>query len=229
MSVHDQIESVRAMAEAVKQISSVEVPSLDIPLEDDGVLGDSLHSKVTIKDSNLDEIDLDGVDDWWNSWCKVRDIMNDFSEANVEDSSSATLGPREMFDTMTLDDDWISLRVDIFSGGERHIIAEYWTPEFSDMLYDGHNNPSPPDEVELVTPESIDEIELGRSVAEAEQKIIMDATGSAAETIDYWHTEVNPDGRGFQTMLQSRWADVRGVGRQTVNDRVRSASGKIGE
>lgn len=228
MSVHNQIESVRAMAEAIKQICSVKFPWLEIPLEKRGSnpAAHDKHSEVTIKNSTLDVVDVDGIDAWWSAWCEVRNILNNVSEANVEGGRDATLGPIDLYARMRLDDEWIRLTVDIYSTGEKHIIAEYTTSESGGMLYDGHTIASVPDESDL-EPDLLDEIELGRAVAEAEQRILIEVTESAAETIDYWHTEVSPDSIGFSTTSQSKWADVRGVGRQTVNDRVRSTSDKI--
>jgi hypothetical protein len=217
MSVQDKIESVNAMAKAMRQIKCIEIPVIEVPSEElgGGAMRDKKYSEVTFKDSTIDTIGIDGADDWWNTWCEIRGIINDSFDENVGESGrSATLGPVDLYASMRVSTDHISLGVDVYSGHDVHFVAEYASGEdftsSGGMLYEGWGD-------------GLDEIELGRAVAGAEQEIIAHATESAAETIDYWQTELSPN------MSQSRWADTRNVGRQTVNDRVQSARDVLDE
>lgn len=219
MSVQDKIESVNAMAEAMRQIKCIEIPVIEVPSEElsggNFAMRNKKYSEVILKDSTIDTVGIDGADDWWNTWCEIRGIINDSFDENVGESGrSATLGPVDLYATMRISTDHISLSVHVYSGYQVNFVAEYASGEdfvgTGGMLYEGEAG-------------RLDEIELGRAVAGAEQEIIAHATESATETIDYWQTELSPN------MSQSRWADTRNVGRQTVNDRVQSARDVLNE
>jgi hypothetical protein len=111
---------------------------------------------------------------------------------------------------MHVRNDLMTFRIDVYAGGDVEYITEYTVNDESNlkgMLYEGFLNAG-----------GLDHIQLGREVARAELALIVNNTESAAETLDYWQTEMEYTGWN-----QKSWADVRGVGRQTVNDRVRSA------
>lgn len=97
-----------------------------------------------------------------------------------------------------------------YADGDMNLLAGY-PPAGSDswdVMFEGRLSESTPDP-----------IELGRMVASAELGHIASETKSCAETLDYWQTESAP-----MPFSQVLWGDVRGVGRQTVNDRVRNAA-----
>jgi len=104
----------------------------------------------------------------------------------------------------------------VYTGGDVAFISEYAIDQEANswgMLYEGF-----PDT------DDFHQITLGREVARAELAIIINTTTSAAETLDYWQTEFDHFGWN-----QKRWADIRGVSRQTVNDRVRGATKSLEE
>ncbi|WP_285254132.1 hypothetical protein [Halobacterium salinarum] len=217
------------MAETMTKIDAVEIPFIEIPEAErpeelspeniiDGekeniqeIMDEYLEDKkVEINDENLEDVDIDGVSEWWDAWCEIREIIDDAFEANVEGGNSATLTEDEQYDHMSVRNEFINFSIDVYAGGDLSYITEYAIDIESNawgMLYEGF-----PDV------DGLDQIQLGREVARAELAIIINTTKSAAETIDYWQTKLDPIGWN-----QKNWADIRGVSRQTVNDRVRSA------
>lgn len=235
MSPYEKIEAVRTMAETMAKIDAVDVPFIKIPETDrpeelspdniiDGEQGDIQeimdeyleNKKIEINDENLDNIDIDGVGEWWNAWCEIREIVDEAFEADVEGGNSATLTKDEQRDTMTVRNEFINFSIDVYAGGDLSYITEYAIDLDSNlwgMLYEG-----------FVDLDGLDQIQLGREVARAELAIIINTTKSAAETVDYWQTKLDPT-----RWNQKNWADIRGVSRQTVNDRVRSATDSLGD
>jgi hypothetical protein len=92
------------------------------------------------------------------------------------------------------------------------ILAEYYRGDGDNwyVLFEGR-----------LSNKNIDTIELGRRVAETELTRLTCKTGSTAETLDCWQTKIYPD-----EFSQQNWASIRDVNRQTVNDRLSSASDK---
>lgn len=203
MSAKKKIEDVHTMAEAMRQLKSVDVPPIDT--SDEG--------EITFSEATIDDIDIDRANDWWGSWCEIRDIVNENFDTGVGKSGeSATLTLGRNWGTMRIETDHIKFEVNLYGSSSIYVIAQYALSEnFSDTGREIYSRPT----------DEIDEVELGRSVAAAEQEILAYATESAAETLDYWHTELDP--HMYVSTSQTSWAEIRGVGRQTVSDRVRSA------
>jgi hypothetical protein len=212
----EEIETVRTMAETMIKINhvlhdpvnSVDFPEVDIP-QGDGPEG---RRKVELTDENFDQTDIDGAEGWWNAWCQVRDIVNQAFEDDVKGGQSVTLTSTEPNGNMRIENDFMHLDIRLYNGLGVLFTAEYYI-EGSDtwvMLYEDDA--------------SWEEFEtrLIRNVVRTELAIIANATQSAAETIDYWMTN-----SGDESWSQSSWAEAREVGRQTVNDRVRSAVDKV--
>jgi len=235
MSPHDRIEAVHTMAETMARIDTVDVPYIELPEverpeqlsvtnigdheegEIQEIMDEYMDAKTfEISDGNLDEVDIDGISEWWEAWCEIRAILAESFEADVEGGNSATLTENEPRDSMLVQNEFINFSVDVYAGGDVSYIAEYAIDEASEtwgMLYEGFRDL-----------ESYNQITVGREVARAELAIIVNTTKSAADTLDYWQTELEPIGWN-----QKGWADIRGVSRQTVNDRVRSAVDSLGE
>lgn len=229
MSVHDKIETVRTMAETMAKIDNVDVPVIELPEVDfpDELTAESIingeeeaskrimeeyieDKKAEINGETVEEIDIDGVNKWWDAWCEIQQIINESFEGDVEGGNSATLDEDEQYDNMSVRNEFMNFSIDVYAGGDVYYIAEYAVDIESDiwgMLYEGFSDV-----------DGLNQIQLGREVARAELAIIINTTKSAAETVDYWQTEIDITGWN-----QKRWADTRGVGRQTVNDRVRGA------
>lgn len=227
MSSHDNIKTVHTIAETIAKINDVKIPSIEIPEidaeeipslelldEEQDVVEKRLNEyienkKVEVKNESLEDIDIDGINQWWKGWCEVRKIIDEEFEYDVEGGNCATLTEDEPNDSMEIRNEFINFGITVYTSGEVYYAAEYVIDIESNtwgMLYEGSGYGG------------INKIELGRKVARAELAIIANTTASAAETIDYWQTELDAD-----TWSQKRWADVRGVNRQSVNDRVRGA------
>jgi hypothetical protein len=230
MTPEDKIEAVRTMAKTMVKIDSVEMPEIDPPeqhspeniLNEDKenvqeIMGEYMEDrKVEINDENVEDIDIDGVSEWWEAWCEIREIIDDAFETDVEGGNCATLTELEPGDHMSATNELINFSIDMYASGDLSYITEYPIDAESNswgMLYEGF-----PDV------DGLDQIQLGREVARSEMIIIINSTRSAAETVDYWQTKLNPT-----PLIQKNWADIRGVSRQTVNDRVRSAVDSLGE
>lgn len=229
MSVHNKIDTVRTMAETMVQIANVDVPRIQLPEVDfpedftaENIINEEVENPkqimeeyiedktVEITEGTVGEINIDGADEWWDAWCEIREIIDEAFEDDVEGGDSATLDEDEQFDTMDVRNDFMTFRIDVYASGEVEYITEYTVDEEANvwgMLYEG-----------FLDADGLDHIQLGREVARAELALIINTTKSAAETLDYWQSEM-----GYTGWNQKRWADARGVGRQTVNDRVRSA------
>jgi hypothetical protein len=235
MDPHDSIEAVRTVAQAMAEIDTVDVPVIEMPdidfpeeLSSENIadqdeetrqeLMDAYQDEKTVEitEETLEDLDIEGVSEWWEAWCEVRDILNEAFDGDVDGGDCATLTDDEPHDNMSVTNESINFNIDMYAYGDVHFIAEYAIDTESttwEMLYEGF-----PDA------DGLDQINLGREVARAELAIIISNTKSAADTIDYWQTKLDPTGWN-----QKSWGDIRGVSRQTVNDRVRSAVDSLGD
>lgn len=231
-SAQEEIETVRTMAEAMIKINNtlhdpssgvdfpeIEMSQADIPAdhpfkqsEDVETSAENIEQKIELTDENFDQTDIDGAEGWWNAWCEVRKILDEAFECDVEGGDHVTMTEGEPNGDMRIQNDVLNLRVRLYNGVGVSYVAEYCIGESDTwvMLFEGD------------TPRQQFETELTRDVVRTELAIIANATQSAAETIDYWMTE-----QGGYSWSQSEWAEIRGVGRQTVNDRVRSAADTV--
>jgi|GEM_PF-6657547 len=213
-SPQEQIETVRTMGEAMikinnilhSSVSDVDFPEVDLTQAD--APEDWREKAIELTDDNFDQTGVDGAEDWWNAWCEVRAILDTSFKGDVEGGNSVTLSEGEPNGNMRIKNEFVHLRVRMYNGIGVSYIAEYYLKESDTwvLLYEGE------------APSGNFESKLIRDVIGVELAIIANATESAAETIDYWMTEGD-----HPSWSQSSWAEARGVGRQTVNDRVRSA------
>lgn len=221
----EEIETVRKMAETMLKINHVlhdsgtgvdfsEVDMVDIP---QGPPSEG-RWKVELTEQNFDQKDIDGAERWWNVWCEVRDILSEAFEDDIKGSQSVTMTSSEPNGNMSIRNDFMHLKVRLYNGIGVSFTAEYRIEESDTwvMLYQGEPGSSVEFETRLI-----------RNVVRTELAIIANATKSAAETIDYWMTNSVDQFTGDPSWSQSSWAEARGVGRQTVNDRVRSAVDKV--
>lgn len=235
MSPQDKIKTVRTMAETMAKIDTIDIPFIEIPevdppeeLSPESILNEEEENvqeriddyldkkKVKINNETVGEIDIEGVSEWWDAWCEIREIIDEAFEFDVKGGNSATLTENEPHDGMTVTSEFINFSIEIYAGGDVYYITEYAIDKESNtwgMLHEGFPDLN-----------GLDQIKLGREVARAELAIIINTTRSAAETVDYWQTKLDPTGWN-----QKSWADIRGVSRQTVNDRVRNAVDSLGE
>jgi len=191
------VEAIRHLAEAVVRVADVDVPELTVTDE------------MLIEESHGSWYELEQDETWWSAWCDVYDAIEEtMGGAQVGDSNiQPDVERHKQYDTVSGSSEWTSLSVDVYASGDIGILAEYerggeWT-----VLFEGRLSVTGPDAVEL-----------GREVASAEIAVLASKTGSCADTLDYWQTEMAP-----HAFRQRQWADVRGVGRQTVSDRKNSA------
>lgn len=194
----DHVEAVQNLARAVVEISRVDVPELEVTDE------------MIIEEEHGEWIETDRDEDWWDAWSEIYAIVDRNDGAMVGDGQMRPgVDPHRRFDEVTRETDWTSLVVKVYASGEVDILAEFDTGSGRswEVLFDGR-----------VSAEKPDAIKLGRQVASAELAILASETGSCADTLDYWQTALSPN-----AFRQRQWGNIRGVGRQTVNDRRRSA------
>lgn len=197
----DHATAVRQLARTIHQLTTVNIPEL------------ARSDEMIFEESHGDDwYDLEQDDDWWASWCEVYDIVEAvMGSANVGDTNiRPDVESHRQYDEITAKTDYTSLVVKVYADGDLGVLAEYDRGNSAswDVLFEGR-----------LSNETPNPIDLGRAVASAELAHIASETESCAETLDYWQTKQAP-----QSFSQRRWGDVRGVGRQTVSDRVRSAS-----
>ena len=198
--------AVRQLARAVNQLSAVEVPELN---RSDEMVVEESH--------NEDWYNVEQDDDWWDAWCKAYEIVE--TEMGTAEPRETNIRPtvekHRQYDEFAAKTDYTSLVVQVYADGDMKLLAEYDRGDSGgwDVMFEGRLSQDAPDP-----------IELGRMAASAELGHIASETESCAETLDYWQTETAP-----MAFSQRRWGDVRGVGRQTVNDRVGDASDALEE
>jgi len=192
--------AVRQLARAVNQLKSVTVPELD------------RSDEMVVKEDGDDWYDVEQDEDWWSAWCEAYDIVE--TTMGTADVGQTNIRPKvekhRQYDEIAAKTDYTSLVVQVYADGDMKILAEYDRGDSAswDVMFEGRLSQNTPDP-----------IELGRMVASAELGHIAFETESCAETLDYWQTESTP-----KPFSQRQWGDVRGVGRQTVNDRVGDAA-----
>lgn len=197
--VTDHREAVQDLARAVYKIAAVDVPELEIT---DGMVMEEMHG------DNWIETQQD--DNWWGAWCEIYDIVENHGAAEIGDNQiKPGVEPHRRYDEVRAKTEWTSLSVKVYAAGDVRILAEYDNSTQSwVVLYEGRPSNNP-----------VDPIQLGREVASSELAHLAEATGSAKVALDYWQTS--------EWYRQRQWADIRGVGRQTVNDSVREAKNAL--
>jgi len=191
------IDAIQNLARAVIEISQVDVPELEVTDE------------MIIEEEDSSWYELEQDEAWWNAWCEIYDIVVEkFGSPDIPDNQiRPEVEPHRQYDSVRVKNQWISLRVSVYADGHVRVLAEYNNGDDKSwaILFDSDASEA-------------DAIDIGREVASAEQTIIALNTGSCAETLDYWQTQLSP-----AKWTQRRWSDVRGVGRQTVSDRKNAA------
>jgi hypothetical protein len=204
------IEAVRELGRVVIELSQIDLPELQ---ETDNMIVEETSGQTWI------EVEQDDV--YWNAWCDVYEVVTGIGS---EDSMDEDLSPdtpkhqrfQEVTATGSVDGERVtSLNVAVYADGDMRIHAEYLPHRGGSWktLYEGRLSVTAPDLVDI-----------GREIASAELTYLVHETSSDADALDYWQTH-----RRDGWYSQSVWADIRGVGRQTVNDRKRSTEKAIEE
>jgi len=185
---------VRDLARAVVEIAEVDVPAA-------GLTDDMIVEEPTGRDWY--EVEQDG--EWWDAWCEIHAIVRDrVADPDISaNEMRPDIEPHRRHDGLRATTDHVSLSVKVYADGHVRILAEYddGRPAWS-VLHEDHA-------------EAVDAIDIGREVAAAELTLLASATGSCAAALDYWQTQERP-----RPPQQRVWAEMRGVNRQTVSDRV---------
>lgn len=201
MVEHDHIAAVRDLATAVEQLAAGDVPELTVT--DDMIVEES---------TDRDWIDVEQDEDWWSAWVRLCDIVDE-TMGMVDPAAGRTnmmrpdIDPSRRRMEIGAETEYTSLSVTVYASGDLGILAEYEPADGGayDVLFEGR-----------LSIDSVSGVDLGRQVSAFELAVLANETGSCADTLDYWMTAMHG-------LRQREWADIRGVGRQTVNDRVRSA------
>lgn len=144
----------------------------------------------------------------------MKSVLSDFGEVEVDDEFFSESEPfLSIRSTKYVNYNRFStIHVNYAADGTGVVTAEFQIEESWFTAVDHHV-------------EELSTADIGRFVARAELLLLAHEFESPTETLDYWITE----GCDFQEggLRQSRWADLRGVSRQSVSDRVRSAKKKL--
>lgn len=193
----EHIEEIRSLANAVIEISNVDVPVLEV--SDGMIVGEP---------GGRDWIDVEQDEQHWNAWCEIYNIVDDHGRSpEIENRLLPDVESYLRYQSVNARTEYTSLGVKVYADGHINILAEYDIGDESSMAVMFDDDAS-----------ELDPVEIGRTVASAELSLLVRATGSDAAALDYWQTR-----RSDGWYRQQSWADVRGVGRQSVNDQVRKA------
>lgn len=152
--------------------------------------------------------------DYWRSWNQISDILSQYADnysperypnptGNLHEFTQATT-----IQFSTRERKIGSLRVEYNNNGVLYIRAPYQDPvtDSREVLCD------------VVFPwMEIDLFELSRTITRLELTSLAHEFGSCAAVVDYYMTTYT------SWYTQTEWSDIRGVNRQTVNDRNREA------
>lgn len=201
-------EALLAMGQIITEISQADVPELTIS---DAELGEE--ATVT------DWVEFAQDTDYWVAWTNIQAIVQEHA-THYEVSY-------ELYSESTTTRLYSSICVELYSGekqigildigyndlGEVTVLGEYLHPstEAWDVFYEG-----------MFPFSDIDPIAMGRKIASVELSYLTAEIGSCAPALDFWQT--HPETGWYR---QSEWADLRGVNRQTVNDRFRDAKEQL--
>jgi hypothetical protein len=197
-------EALRKMGQIIIEVSQINTP------------------KLTISDAELDEeatvtdwVELAQDTDYWVAWTDIQETVREHTPHHEVSydlySESFYTGLYSSISAELLSGEQRIGLLDIeYSGyGEAFIMGEYRHPytETWDILYNG-----------IPSIDNIDALTIGRRISSLELSYLAAETGSCAAALDFWQT--HPETGWYS---QSEWADLRGVNRQTVNDRRRDA------
>lgn len=200
-----QIELLRELADGLFKIADVDIPYVEL---------ESTIADAKPEDRNWQDWDQNGG--WVEACNEVLSILSNM-EGEVsfdEEIQQETVEPGEdnyWFVDFYNRNDFAVLSCTITTWGDNILLAEYDTINGRGILWEGKVGGNPP---------SIPEVML--TVASGELALLTSQTGSCKVALDYWQTEMSP-----REYTQKDWSEIRGVGRQTVNDSVRSARNNI--
>lgn len=201
-------QTLSSMGRVIMRISRIEIPDLTVPDSDPD-------DRMTVSDW----VDIARGTDYWEALSDIREIVDEdvpshditfdaFPPLVHEELHSRIKGEQLLQDTKIG-----KLSITYTTKGRLTILAEY-KPSDDASWQRLHKSTQPSDDVKP--------IELGRKIASAELSYLAAETGSCAAALDYWQTHSRES-----FLKQSDWAAIRGVNRQTVNDRVRDAKEQL--
>ena len=201
-------ESLRTMGKIIIEISQTNFPELTIS---DAELGEEA--------TPTDWIELAQDTDYWAAWTNIQEIVQEHTthyEVNYDFesvSNSNTIYSLISVELLARKKQIGVLNIEYNNHGEVVVIGECAHPgtETWDLFYDG-----------TFPFADVDAITMGRKIGSMELSYLTAEIGSCAPALDFWQT--HPETGWYQ---QSAWADLRGVNRQTVNDRLRDAKEQL--
>lgn len=201
-------QTLRSMGRVIMRVSQIDLPELTVPDSD-------LDDRMT----RSDWLDIAKGTDYWHTFVNIREMVkDDMSQPQLSFHTPPPLSYRELSSRikgdLILEDTKIGkLSIEYTTNGRLTVLAEY-KPSDDAPWQRLHRSRHPSDD--------INPVELGRKIVSAELSYLTAETGSCAAALDYWQTHSR---ESFFT--QSDWADMRGVNRQTVNDRIRDAKEQL--
>jgi len=205
---HSYSHTLRTMGRMIERVSRIDLPEMTVP---DSELDDGM--------TTSDWADIAKGTDYWQALDNLREIVNeevsshDFTVDAFPPLNPSMIRAHIEGDFLLQDTKIGKLSIDYTTNGRLTIRAEY-KPSADTPWQTLHKSKHPWNDVEPV--------KLGRKIVSAELSYLAAQTGSCAAAMDYWQTHSQ---EGFYN--QSDWASIRGVNRQTVNDRVRDAEKQL--
>ena len=200
-------EAIRTAGRVIIRISQINTPKLTIS-------GDGLGEEATVSEW----VNLAQGTDYWEAWTSIQETVRNYTthhEVSYDLYSEPYSG---LYSSMTVElfsrDKKIGvLSIEYAGNGDVVVMGEYIHPgtEAWNVLYEG-----------IFPIDDIDPITIGRKIASVELSYLAAEIGSCAAALDYWQT--HPEIGWYS---QSEWANLRGVNRQTINDRLRDAKEQL--
>lgn len=114
--MHDRLKRIQELAEAVNQLSTVDVPERDRSDE-----------MVVERPDGVKWFDLEGDEEWWAAWCEVRDIVE--STIGLAVSGHCTMRPdveaHRQYAGLEAKTGDTSLSVQVYADGYMRVLAEH--------------------------------------------------------------------------------------------------------
>jgi len=207
--------AIRDLGRIIVELDRLDTPNYPVAKE-------ALKKRVTTGSG----IELDQSSEYWTSWTNIQNIIKEYTEdytilRNLTELPVNTLHLGIKADLPSTELQAAQLRVLYTFDGKLTIKTSYrhpttdskkvWKERAKETFYEG-----------TLPSDSLDPVAIGRKVASVELAYLANRTGSCAATVDYWQAS-KQDG----WYRQQEWADVRGVNRQTINDRIRDAGENI--
>lgn len=202
--VEEQMKNLNGLVDVLLEIDEVDVPEFDV--------------EAYVTDEGY--VDFMEDEDWWGTILEISNILDNYGKSGTgENKLIPGREKHKQYDELIGSAGIVSIRVRVFANGSKRINVVF---EIDGAPYEDVVDNAGEIGTDIVR-------EVTEIIAAARLWLLANRLESPAETLDYWATN-DLGGRSTlkPSLRQSSWAEIRGVSRQTVSDRVRAAREKLG-